>query len=268
MAFDVASVKLSPIVRSVTVVTPRRVELTYMSVQGLISFAYGRTIEIVGPSWLRDVRVDVHAIPPAGTTQTQIPAMLQTLLVERFGLVAHVESRPSEAMVLSVAPGGIRMKEVEAVNDLGAVPGKLALAIEGLNGPQRLEVTSSGAMRTITERSMWDEVPGQDRQTIELQAIRMSMDELATKLLRVIGERVVNRTGLAGLYQFKIELPRDAMFTRIEALKATRSGEAAPDPPGITPSKAVESLGLKLEKKRIPLDALVVDKIERTPKEN
>jgi uncharacterized protein (TIGR03435 family) len=268
LAFEVASVKLSPIVRSVTVVTPRRVELTYMSLQGLISFAYGRTLEIAGPSWLRDVRVDVQAIPPAGSTHAQIPAMLQTLLAERFGLVAHVESRPSEVMVLSVAPAGMRMKEVEAVNDLGAAPGKLALTTEGLNGPQRLEITPSGATRTITERSMWEEVPGPDRQVIQLHAIRMSMDELATKLQRVLGERVVNRTGLTGLYQFTIALPRDALFLRVDGLAASRSGAPPPDPPGISPSRSVEALGLKLEKQRIPLDVLVVDKIERTPKEN
>ena len=268
LAFDVASVKLSPIPRSVTVVTPRRVELTSMTLQGLISFAYGRRMEIAGPPWLRDVRVDVHAIPPAGTTQAQIPAMLQTLLAERFGLVAHLESRPSDVMVLSVAPEGVRMKEIEAANDLGAPPGKLALTVEGLNGPQRMEVTPGGAMRTITERSLWEETSGKLPQTIELNAMRMSMDELATQLVRSLGERVVNHTGLVGLYQFRIELPLGAMFARIEQLKAVRSGETPPDPSGVSPVKAVESLGLKLEKKRIPLDVLVIDKIDRTPREN
>ena len=55
--------------------------------------AFDVAIEIAEPAWLRDVRVDVHAIPPAGSTQAQIPAMLQTLLAERFGLVAHTETR-------------------------------------------------------------------------------------------------------------------------------------------------------------------------------
>jgi uncharacterized protein (TIGR03435 family) len=39
-------------------------------------------------------------------------------------------------------------------------------------------------------------------------------------------------------------------------------------PVGSVPVKFVEGIGLKLEKRRIPVDVVVVDKISRTPTEN
>jgi len=38
--------------------------------------------------------------------------------------------------------------------------------------------------------------------------------------------------------------------------------------PNISTAKAVEGLGLRLERRRSPIDVLVVDKIERTPTDN
>jgi uncharacterized protein (TIGR03435 family) len=40
------------------------------------------------------------------------------------------------------------------------------------------------------------------------------------------------------------------------------------DPSGVSAFKAVEKLGLKLEPRRILLDTIVVDTIERAPTEN
>jgi uncharacterized protein (TIGR03435 family) len=245
-----------------------------MTLQGLISFAFGRGMEVQGPSWLREVRVDIHAIPPVGSTRAQIPAMLQTLLAERFGLVAHVESRPAEVMLLTVADGGVRMKEVQAVNDLETPmaqhpDARIDSTGGSLNGSLRMLITAEGAMRTVTERSMYDQVPGKIPQAFELNAIRMSMQELAAQLALSTGERVVDQTGLTGLYQFRIALPRGGTgFLQRAGIVRNAQGDLLSDPSGISPAKSVETLGLKLEKKRIPLDILVVDKVERTPKEN
>ena len=40
------------------------------------------------------------------------------------------------------------------------------------------------------------------------------------------------------------------------------------EPTGVSTFKAIESLGLKLEERRVPLDFVVVESIERTPTEN
>jgi uncharacterized protein (TIGR03435 family) len=49
---------------------------------------------LVGPDWLWDAKYDIVANLPKGATAEQIPAMLQRLLAERLGLVAHRETRP------------------------------------------------------------------------------------------------------------------------------------------------------------------------------
>jgi uncharacterized protein (TIGR03435 family) len=79
---------------------------------------------------------------------------------------------------------------------------------------------------------------------------------------------VIDHTGLRGVYRFKVELDRSAMAVRVlQALPADRQ-LALSEPTGVSTIKAVESLGLKLEERRAPIDVRVIDKIERTPSEN
>ena len=55
-----------------------------------------------GPAWLATDRFDISAKFNVND-QSRVPAMLQTLLVERFGLVAHRETRPMPVYVLTLA---------------------------------------------------------------------------------------------------------------------------------------------------------------------
>ena len=73
---------------------------------------------IAAPGWLKQTRFDIHATIPAGATRTQVPQMLQRLLAERFGLIAHVERRPVSVYDLVVTGRGIKMLAVEPVNEL------------------------------------------------------------------------------------------------------------------------------------------------------
>jgi uncharacterized protein (TIGR03435 family) len=54
-----------------------------------------------GPNWLELDRFDIRAKVPAGTTSTSVKPMLQALLAERFGLVAHRDIKPVQAWVLT-----------------------------------------------------------------------------------------------------------------------------------------------------------------------
>ena len=74
--------------------------------------------QISAPDWVSDVRVDIQATVPAGATVSQVPEMLQRLLAERFGMVVHRETRQMDGYELVVGPDGIKMREVEPVNDL------------------------------------------------------------------------------------------------------------------------------------------------------
>ncbi len=67
--------------------------------------------QIAGPSWLDEDCIEIVAKMPEGATKDQLPAMLQALLVERFKLIFHHESRPSPGYALVVDKNGLKLKE-------------------------------------------------------------------------------------------------------------------------------------------------------------
>jgi uncharacterized protein (TIGR03435 family) len=72
-----------------------------------------KTEQIVGPSWL-DSDSDCFTIDakiPQGTASDRLPAMLQALLVERFKLVFHKESKLRAGYALVVDKNGPKLKE-------------------------------------------------------------------------------------------------------------------------------------------------------------
>jgi uncharacterized protein (TIGR03435 family) len=269
----VASVRLSaPGTRGSQRFTPGRVDLVAQSLRNLLLTAFNIDVpRLSGPSWLLDVRVDVQATAP-GSTPAQVREMLRTLLIERFGLVTHTERRPFEVYELTVGSGGITMREVEAVDELtkkfqsDATTGRqIDTTVETIDGPIRDMLITLGNRR-VTARSMYERTFPDGRRVL-LKATRMSMPELATTLMfSVGGERVIDRTGLTGLYQFTIELPNDP--GRLPPGLITNAQGQSLEPAGLSAVKAVESLGLKLERRRVDFDVVVVDRIERTPKEN
>ena len=80
-----------------------------------------------------------------------------------------------------------------------------------------------------------------------------------------LDEPVIDRTSLNGIYQFRIELPEDQ--TVIRALRSL-GFRADSTPSAASPFKAVETLGLKLERRRDQVDVVVVDSMRREPTEN
>lgn len=79
----------------------------------------------------------------------------------------------------------------------------------------------------------------------------ITTQELAGRLTSMAGGPVVDKTGLTGKYNVDIETWR-----------------ATDDQPGQTVFEAVEKLGLKLERQKVTVDLLVIDKISKTPAAN
>jgi uncharacterized protein (TIGR03435 family) len=80
-----------------------RYEVRYATMVDLIHLAFGVDPERVfgGPSWLEFDRFDVLAIAPPGSTAESRKLMLQSLLADRFKLVAHNDSKPMTAYKLT-----------------------------------------------------------------------------------------------------------------------------------------------------------------------
>ena len=274
-SFQVASIRPStPGTPASQKVTPGRLDFVSTSLGNVVLAAFRiDSYRLSAPAWLYQVRFDIHATFPE-EARARVPEMLQRLLVERFGLVSHTEPRPMNAYELLVGKDGLKMAEAEPANDLARDFSKEAAAssndrvVETFDGPIRtMIIPSLIGGRTVTARSLYV-FRTTPRQTTEIDATRITMPEFAGLLYVNLSRPVIDRTGLPGVYRFKVELDRIATAARVaSALPADRQS-AFTEPTGVSTFKAVESLGLRLEERRAPIDVLVIDKIAQTPTDN
>ena len=114
LAFDVASVRLADPAGSNAVQTsPGSLTIRHTVLLGCIMYAYQfqHPSQVIGPDWLRDVRLDIvaKAATPAG--DQALALMLRKLLEERMGVKAHFEKREVPVLALTPAKGGPRFLE-------------------------------------------------------------------------------------------------------------------------------------------------------------
>lgn len=271
--FEVASVRLTPPQTPPSRrVTDTRVDIVNMSLRALLVrvFQIDQPSLLVTPNWLNDVWVDIHATIPAGSTRAHVPEMMKALLIARFGMRVHTERRPTDVYELVVASGGVRMEQVPAIDEVDKVfpadasrkPPALDHTIEGIEGRTRGIITDRGTI-TITEQSMYERIRT-DRGTEEIDATRITMGQLAAILSFTVDRPVVDGTRLTGLYKLRIELPPATVPIASVLVPVTPTNE----PNVVSPFNAVEKLGLKLERRRLPVDTIVLDHMERTPTDN
>jgi uncharacterized protein (TIGR03435 family) len=90
-----------------------------------------------------------------------------------------------------------------------------------------------------------------------LDAKNTTMATLAQLLARYTGQPVVDETAIAGTYNFQLRWSRDE-----------QNAEPNPDAPPSIFTALQESLGLRLQAQKVPVEIVVVDRVERTPTEN
>jgi uncharacterized protein (TIGR03435 family) len=128
-AFEAASVKLNTGSAAYFNAGPGQIEMRNYTLKILILIAYGvSNYSLSGPDWLDSVRLDVIAKLPASAAglspaeqRRMTGVMLQGLLAERFKLKVHREEKVIPGYALVVAPGGPKMRRVEATQSRGSV---------------------------------------------------------------------------------------------------------------------------------------------------
>jgi uncharacterized protein (TIGR03435 family) len=102
-------------------ITGSQANFQFVSLGDLLVYAFrAKPYQISGPSWIRDGRWDIVAKLPEGASQDRGPEMLESLLVERFKLAAHHESRENPAYELVVDKRGPKLKPSPPENDSAA----------------------------------------------------------------------------------------------------------------------------------------------------
>jgi uncharacterized protein (TIGR03435 family) len=229
-SFEVASVKpnKSGVQGSGTQWQPNgTVIATNVTLKSVIARAYEmREFQVDGPGWLSSARFDIAARAPEGTSDGQRPAMLRSLLADRFKLAARFETREQPVFALVVRNAG----------RLGPQLKQSQLACSGASAPP--EGAFCGLNTSVG--SAGGRIIGGG----------MRMDNIAAALANyAVDQAVVNRTNLDGAFDFELQ------FARLPS-------NERPDVPSIF-TAVQEQLGLKLEASRGPVQFLVIDKVEQ-----
>ena len=217
-------------------------------VRVLIRVAYGpqqrsffRPTDVLGgASWLDTEVYDVAARGSIGTID-QWHAMLQRLLEDRCSLKIHKETREVPVYALTVAKGG---PKVQAHN-----PGNCRLITysNAIESPQ--PATDQPALDYC--ETSYSFKGG----TANITALGVTMDQFASGMLDRLDRLVVNRTGLAGIFDVRLEY-------------SPESAQAAPDATGQSVFTAVQQqLGLKLSPDKGNVEVLVIDHVDK-PSDN
>ena len=273
---------------------PGNVSAFNVPVRQLIRMAYQvQDFQVVGaPAWENTDRFDVEgrfdpAAPLVGfdTPPQRMSAMMKTLLRDRFGMLAHTETREMPILALTVArsDGRLGPQLKPAAVDCAAI-GRGRGPLDGRGGPPpdgriggppadgRLggpPPDGRGAPPPGAPFSLGERPPCGDRMGFgQLLAGGISMARLATQVLsQLTGRIVIDRTGLTGAYDINLKWsPTPDQLP------------PGPPPPGFVPppidpngpslfAALQEQLGLKLETERGPVQVLVIDRLQ-APTEN
>jgi bla regulator protein blaR1 len=220
----------------------------------LLTLAYDvREFQISGgPNWINSDRFDITARPELSvgpetaandpramsdsqrkTMQEQMAQRLQALFAERFQLAIHRETKEQQVYALLV----------------------------GKNGPKVHETQDTSGPRQGMMRMSRGQVEGQG----------VSLDALVHALSNQLGRPMIDRTGLTGHFDIKLEWTPDPGQSATPLGGAPPPGVEAPPPPnpnGPSLFTAIqEQLGLRLESQRGPVEMIVIDRVEK-PSEN
>ena len=228
-----------------------------------------------GPDWVRSALYTIEAVAAgAADAQTMRGPMLRALLERRFGLKVHVETEQFPVPQLTVAPGGLKMKEGTCTPDPSPAPAPGDKASERPRLRAELWTWCAGisTRRDAVRRSRSAECAlAMNGPNLVIVVNGFRAPEIDVVLSRLLDAPIVNRTGIpdTASFSFVLEFVPDDSLGR-EYLKQVASGDRqiADDPstvpraPGIV-TALEEQLGLRLERVRAPREFIVIDQVER-----
>jgi uncharacterized protein (TIGR03435 family) len=199
------------------------------TVRSMMTFAFGLHPDQIagGPDWIGSDRFDITA-EPEGTgmpNDKQWRSMLGKLLADRYKLAFHREKKELSVYALTVLKAGHKLTKNET--DPGGLPALFFRALGVFPVRNATMGDFAGTMQAI-----------------------------------VLDRPVVDQTALPGRYDFTLT------WTPDETQFGGRGGQAPPPtdpttaPPGLF-TAIQEQLGLKLESTKLPVDVLVIDRLEK-----
>jgi uncharacterized protein (TIGR03435 family) len=235
---------------------------------------------LLAPDWTDSTAFDITANLPERASRDQLPEMFQSLLEDRFGLTFHRGTKEGAVNALVVAKAGLKMSPAAPAS---AQPPWVSAAAAmkgpynyGAGGVRIISVPgSSGATDLVLQspsmgfvRRSDDGGPGG---IIHYEAPSITFEGLAA-LVKFLGPGmdpsvgVVDMTGIKGRYQAKLDVSMADLIAEIEA--------GAREPATLQSAwlnimqDGLKKLGLQLERRKAPVDVIVVDHLEKTATAN
>jgi bla regulator protein blaR1 len=235
--------------------TPDGLTARFVTINQLIQRAYAaESYQISGaPDWLNSERYDIDAKFDSSTADElqklnpddRILArqhMLQTILAERFNLTIHRENKELQTYSLIVAKNGPKLQEVK-LEDADPSKPKAGPA----PGTAQMTVGSAGG---------------------QMRSFASSLTSLTRMLTNYLHRPVIDKTGLAGIYDFTLRWTPDENQSQgssgAQGPAGSANGLPSSDPTGGASlfTAIQEQLGLKLESAKGPIELIVIDHVE------
>jgi uncharacterized protein (TIGR03435 family) len=189
--------------------------------------------------------------------------MLQALLVDRFNLKVHRETRDLPAYAITVGKGGLKMKESPSDPDAdGAAAGAAPVNVTASGSRAGVSVNLGGGSYYAFANN-------------KFEAKKLTLAVFADCLTRFMDRPVVDMTGLPGKYDLTLQLtPEDYLAMTIRS--AIAAGVSLP-PEALkyldgaadeSLFSSMETLGLMLEPRKAPVEMVIVDRMEKAPTAN
>jgi bla regulator protein BlaR1 len=234
LAFEVASIKPDPL-PNISIAKPPGGGLVARGIftKFLIALAYDvKEFQILdGPSWITREQYSIDAKPGDNPKGPILSVYLTRRQKEDDEWRLRIQSLLADRFQLRIH------KETREEQVYSLVVAK--------NGPKFRE---SKFNESDAEKGR---LPGLKMHPYELIGTSVDMRLLAEELSRRLNRNVVDKTGLNGEYDFDLRWAPDAA-----------DGDSVPDGPSIF-TAVQEQLGLKLESGKAPVDAIVIDHIEK-----
>jgi uncharacterized protein (TIGR03435 family) len=224
--------------------SPGQFAATDVSLKDLVVKAFGLdSYQLSGPAWLASEHYDIVAKIPPSTTKDEFQIMQQLLLVERFDLKFHYERRAAGGYVLSVDKGGPKILPVESAGEQNPINAFF----------------KDGMVHAAPDESRVMRFKG--GLGAGILAANAPMGRVASELGHSLKTDVIDETGLTGKFSFRLDfINPDRVVTEqqlaefsvhlVDVFTAVR-----------------QQLGLRLDRRRMPVDTLVVDHLSKVPVE-
>jgi uncharacterized protein (TIGR03435 family) len=209
------------------------------------------------PSISQGDEFNIDAKVPEGATPEQFRQMQQNLLKERFKLVLHFEKKDVDGYEMTIAKGGLKIKESEPPSDSAQAP---------LPPDWRTPIT--------TDRDGYPVIPARNtglggiisKGHARVGGQNVSMEQLVNLLAGQTMGPVSDATGLSGKYDVSLSWLTGAVAP--EASSGGARSASGPDSLSSLFAALQDQLGLKLQRKKVMVDFAVIDHVEKNPTAN